>query len=433
MKRAPAEDIVNFLSFSGPARDATAAIARFTPRDWSRVQRWMQDAGLVFFFLKRLMDTNMTQLVPAPVLSRLQCNFASNKMRTADLSRRFDSINRSFDHAGVRYAVLKGFSLVPEFCPSAALRHQADLDYLIDLNALPVAQRALIHAGYAPQQSVSAKEFIFVSPGAKASRDDSQYSAQAGHAVELHTDVWDNEMHRVPRIPQLLGADQATRRHWNDCAFPALSDADAFLLQVLHACHHLFTQWIRMSSLFEIGYFLNRRVSDTALWSVVQERVQDNPIIREFIVIVAELVARLFAPQIPPLIQDWAEKVRPATRVWLETYARSWAFCELPVHEFSLFPRSKFVLFLQQQFSERSSGDRGKPDHSSHGELSLGTKSLWLPRTDWWKRKRLLRRGIYYALAQTRYVCEIPRWRRLTRTSLPAPAGNCLAVSKKAS
>jgi hypothetical protein len=436
VKSLPAEDIVKFLSFSEQSGEAANAIEKFRPRDWNRVQQWMQDAGLTFFFLQRLIETNATRIVPPAVMSRLQRNFALNQTRTVDLSRRFQSINKRFDNLGVLYVVMKGFSLIPEFCPTAALRHQSDLDYLIDPQSLTDARRVLIDSGYEPQQSVSAKEFIFVSPGTRASRNELQYSPQAGHAVELHTDVWDHEMHGFPPIPQFFRVDHARRRHWNDLAFFALSDEEAFLLQVLHACRHLFTQWIRVSCLFEIGYFLRRRASDANLWSAVERRVQNNALVREFVVIVSELVSQLFASPLPPLIQDWAAGIRPSSRLWIENYGRSWAFCELPVHELSLFPRSKLVLFLQQQYKAEPVADapnRHNAANHSHVSKSEGRKPSWLPRAGWLKRKRLLRRGVYYALAQVRYLCEIPRWRWINRSAASTPKDIYLAASKKAS
>jgi len=433
VKRAPAEDIVAFMSFSDQSDEAVSAIQKFTPRDWNRVVQWMDDAGLSLYFQKRLIEASATQIVPMSVSSHLQRSIALNQARVDDMLGRFRSINQQFDNARVRYAVVKGFSLIPEFCPEAVLRHQADIDYLIDQQSVPAARRVLVDAGYVTQASVSAKESIFVSPGATPSRGDSQYSATAGHAVELHTDVWDSDMHGIQCIPKFLGVSQARPHYSNGLAFPALPDVDAFLLQVLHACRHLFTQWIRMSCLFEIGYFLNRRAGDTALWCAVEQRLQGNALLREFVVIVSELVVQLFAPPLPPLIQDWAEEICPASRVWIDHYARRWAFCELPVHQLSLSPRSKLVLFLQEQYrSESSRRNRAqKPDLSS-AALPVKKKPVLLV-SDWRKRKHLLRRGVYYALAQARYLCEIPRWRYLNRRTASRRASQPLQASKRAS
>ena len=142
----PAEAIVQFLSFAGDPRNHVEVVARLTPRAWQRVLRRLDDVGLSFYFLQRLEDCNATGAIPASALSRLQQNFASNQCRVEDMARRFDLINKKFNDAGIHYAVMKGFSLVPQFCPDASLRHQGDFDYLIDDKSVEAAHRVLVEA-----------------------------------------------------------------------------------------------------------------------------------------------------------------------------------------------------------------------------------------------------------------------------------------------
>jgi hypothetical protein len=80
--------------------------------------------------------------------------------------------------------------------------------------------------------------------------------------------------------------ERATTHEWNGFVFASLSDEDAFLLQVVHACQHLFGQWIRMSCFLEIGYFLKRCVHDTALWNGIERRIGDSLMVRQFVVVV---------------------------------------------------------------------------------------------------------------------------------------------------
>lgn len=424
MKRTPAEEIVGFLSFSG-APYSTSAIEKFSGREWDRILRWMDDGGLAFYFLQKLKDANALQILPAAVRGRLEGNFAANQLRMDDMSRRFDAINQRFNAAGVRYTVIKGFSLVPEFCRYASLRHQGDFDYLVNEQDLAAARRMLLEAGYKTKESRSTKESIFISSGKEPSRSAEQYSAHAPHAVELHTDIWDSALHGVAPLPRLLAVEQSATKHWNGISFPAQSDEDAFLLQVLHACRHMFTQWIRMSCWFEIGYFLNRRASDESLWSSVERRVGDSEVLREFVVIVSELAALVFAAPLPRLVRAWGARIRSGPQIWIENYGRKWAFCELPVYQFSLLPKTKLVLFLQQQYrSPRpfATGGEQRPPASRISRMASSIRrnpSLVLDRS-WWKRQRLIRRGAFYALAELRYVCEIPRWRWRNRTARSA-------------
>lgn len=440
VKQTPAEAIVGFLSFSGASNNSVSAIERFGIRRWERILQWLDDTGLSFYFLHKLKHTSQTAIVPSSVLCRLERNFASNQRRADSMALRFNEINTRFDHAGVRYEVVKGFSLVPEFCPYASLRYQADFDYLVADESLSAARRALIDAGYNSRSSRSGKESVFVTPGAKASRGSAQYSSHSPHAVELHTDVWDNDMHEVWPLPQLFSVDQAKMRHWNDFSFHAQTDEDAFLLQVLHACRHLFTQWIRVSHLFEIAYFLNRRSSDNQLWDKISERIGQSRIVREFVIIIAEIASRLFAVPLPPLLQAWEPSIPRKPLIWIEHYAMDWALGELPAYgRLSFFPRSKLVLFLQREYRAIPAkvGSKRQPSSASsrlsRTISSIGLKPSLLLSREWWRNNLMVRRTIFYALAQARYLFEIPRWRWLTRTSALPASGKYLLPSKNSS
>lgn len=427
MNQSPAETIVQFLGFSlEHCNKGLAGIEQFSPRQWARVPQWLDDAGLGFYFLQRLNDVHAIDRIPDSVLGHLQQNFAANQLRVEDMSRRFDFINKKFNDAGIRYAALKGFSLVPEFCPCSPLRYQGDLDYLVDDKSLPAACRVLVEAGYIAKESLSSVEKIFVIPGGKPSRGAEQYSPHAPHAVELHTNIWDGDMYHLPQIPNLFFLERAVNKCWNGLTFPALRDEDAFVLQILHTCHHLFTLWLRMSGLLEMGYFLNRRADDQEFWNRTAQGIGEIPILREFVVIVTELVSRLFSAPLPALVHGWAAKIRPGSRVWIEHYARRCAFSELPFYQFSLFPTVKFALFLHQQFREEASVGKSvvrkrllPSARISRMASSLKKDPSLALRPRWWGHHMFVRRSLFHILAGLRYLLEIPRWRWLNRNRVP--------------
>ena len=425
MRRTPADKIVEFLSFSTDLEDCIGELEKFNPREWRRILAWLDDAGLAFYFLEKVKHTNAAKIAPTWVMSHLERSFAANQQRVEDMSDRFDSLNQKFNDAGVRYAVLKGFSLVPQFCRDAALRHQGDFDYLVDEPSLSAAQRIVLEAEYSPKSSRSSQESIFVISGmGEPTRSAKQYNARAPHAVELHLDIWDSDQHKLPSMQQQFFVERAETNYWNGFAFPALGDEDAFLLQILHACQHLFTYWIRMSCLFEIGYFLNRRASDISLWQRVEERVGDNLMLREFVVVITELVEKLFAPPIPSLVRAWGSSIRPGPRVWIDNYARHLAFCDLPGYDFRFFPKAKLVLFLLKEYRDACArhylvGDRMLPSSRlSRMVSSVKNKPSLLLDTAWWRRQHLLQRSLFHALAALRYFYEIPRWKWLNRARM---------------
>lgn len=417
MKIRPAEEIVGFLSFSPSPDDSIPGFRRWSERQWARTLRWLDDAGLAFYFLQRVKDRSATEFLPERVLEQLESNFSLNQQRTSDLWQRFQMINARFLAAEIPFVVLKGFSLVPQFCPSAALRHQGDLDYLIDESSLPAAGQILEELGYTHKRSHSSQEEIFLSPGATApSRSGRQYSPNAPHAVELHLDVWDAALFGLPELPELFSTRNARRIESQGGFFPALSNEDAILLQVVHACFHIFTHWIRMSCLLEISWFLAHRAEDRDLWDRLEQRVADCSALRDFVVIVLEMSANLFRCPIPTLIRRWSESLRPETRLWIDSYSREWAFADIPVYEMSLLPKSKLVLFLQKQFRHSGRGEQngaalGRQDSRISRMFSAAKQNpTLLVSRDWWNSQLLLRRSIYHGLAELRYLCEFPRW-----------------------
>jgi hypothetical protein len=434
VKPTPPNHIVGFLRFPPDCCEHLDPIFRFSSRKWRRVLQWLDDTGLAFYFLQKLKDTDATRGVPAPVLASLERNFAANQQRMEALANRFSLVNRKLSNAGMHYAVVKGFSLVPEFCPSASLRYQADLDYLLGESSWASAPGVLLEMGYRLRNPHSEKELIFLTPDGGPSRSADQYSPEAPHAVELHLDMWDKDLHRVPTMEKLLSVSRAKAQEWNGIVFPGFSDEDAFLLQVLHTCRHLFTYWIRTSCLYEIAYFLNRRSSDVEFWHRIEQQVGGNLELRELVVVTAELVSQLFSVPLPQLICTWGRQVRTATRVWIERYARDCALGDLPAYHLSFFPKAKFALFLHQEFD-----NGGEPETLVHARIvttsrlkliaaSLRKEPSLMWNMRWWKQHLLLRRTIFHAMAGARYLCEIPRWRWRNRKAARSAIGEMAAT-----
>ena len=426
----PAEQIVEFLSVASAA-DPIPCFRQWNQRDWTRTLRWLDDSGLAFYFLRRAKERNITGSMPPWVCTQLETNFVFNHQRTEEMWRRFSVINERFSAACIPFIVLKGFSLPPDYCASCALRYQGDLDYLIDKRSLPQAQEVLIGLGYSRKDSRSRQEVIFLSPNAVAPQLDwRQYSPHAPHAVELHFDMWDASLYGLCRLPKLFSVGRASMRSLNDSVFPALNDEDGFLLQVLHACHHLFTHWIRISSFVEIAYFLERRADDHALWYGIERKVESDVTLREFVVIVVEMARRLFACPVPDLVLSWNRGVRAETRLWLDQYSRQWAFSDVPVHRLGIFPGSKLVLFLQRQYRTQQGCNPEKRETTKRSwrPFRMVSSVMANPRLlfdrRWWRKQALIRRTAFHILAGLRYACEIPRWRwRLRKMRATARPG----------
>lgn len=372
--------------------------------------------------VRKLKDTKATDILPTSALSRLEENLNSNRRRVEYMARQFDFLDQKLNDVAVRYACVKGFSLVPQFCPDASLRHQSDFDYLVDKQSLPGAQRVLQDAGYS-LKARKANEFVFFMPAAgMPSPDDAQYEPHAPHAVELRLAFWDHDCHGVPLNEPKFSVDNIRTHRCKELVFPVLPDEDAFLLQVIHAFNHILTGWVRMSWLYEIGYFLNQTSTDALLWERVDCRLGDDPVLSEIVSVVTNLAAKFFgaAPPAPP--RSWADELRPAVRIWIQNYARPWVFAKNRVDQCSLFSAAKLVLFLHQQYltaaSARSRQMRIRLlpwEQLSRRAHSVATKSSTNSGGRRRQMERMLIRFLFHVTAGLRYLWEIPHWRRQNR------------------
>jgi hypothetical protein len=426
LNRALAQAVVGTLRFSADSSHHLSELRTFSQRDWDGTFTWLDHTGVTLYFLQRLKDLKATDAIPAPVLLRFEQNLEANQSRVASMLRAFCALNRKFDDAGVKYAVVKGFSLVPQFCPDAGLRHQADLDYLIDERSLSAAQQMLAERGYFEEVGLC-KQFMFYAPsGQSLTFESGQYHQQAPYAIELHLDMWDSDLSGIPLPWIQFSAEKAQLRNWHGFSFPALPDEDVFLLQVLHAFQHVLDGWIRMSWFYEIGYFLNQRAADTEFWQRVGHRVEQAPLMREFVVAVAEIVAKFFGAPIPRTVQAWSHELRPAARIWIRNYAPQWAYGNNEVKPLSLFSTSKLPLLLHRQYivpdpnvRRQVTRHRLLPSNRLNQIAgSLKKKPSVILEGRWRRRQELFCRVMFHVTSDLRYFWEIPRWRRLNKKAV---------------
>jgi hypothetical protein len=418
LNRALAEAVVGCLRVSGATTDNLDRVARFRQRDWDRTLKWLEYSGLTFYFLQSLQDHLATGILPAAILSRFEGAFTHNQQRNTHMAAEFDRVNQILTESGAQYAVIKGFSLVPQFCPDASLRRQSDFDYLVSRQSLGVAQRALEQHGYSLSE-FSNHELILVKPSAA--------SPQAGHdrhlprwyVVELHTEVWEDDLYQIP-IAEPSYLENRNSGHWNGLVFPTLPEEDAFLVQMLHAFKHILGCWVKMSWLLEIAYFLTRRAPDAAFWQKIEQRCALEPLLSEITVVVTKLAAQLFSCPIPSAIGAWAEGLRPEKRVWIEKYGRHWAFGEYPVYDPAWFSPAKLALFLHQLYVAdpkiRKSLTQRRLFPRKRYLRSMNPNGQLLPTT-WKRRDWLARQFIFHVGSGLRYLWEIPRWRRLNKVA----------------
>ncbi|MBZ5612898.1 MAG: nucleotidyltransferase family protein [Acidobacteriia bacterium] len=423
MKPKLAQAIVDSLSFSNEEL-GRIDFEQFSQRDWQRTLPWLHDNGLALYFLQKLKNANASSAIPPPTLACLEESLAANRQRAARLATQFERLNRSFDQAGVLYAAVKGLTLVPEFCPEPYLRHQSDFDYLVDDESLPRACRALEHAGYALSMH-SAAGYVFRLPSdGFVPTVYNPYTADAPHTVELHLSLWGSNAYDIFLAEPGFCAERTVTHQRGRSTFRGLREEDLFLFLVAHVFYHISSYWLRLSWLYEMAYFLNRRATDTLLWARVEQCMGDDPVLHEIVALVTTLATHFFEAPVPPTMEAWP--LRPPIRLWIQRYSRVWAFGNNQSANFSVLPTAKLTLFLLQQYV---------PDAKQflRSRLVPSTRLASIAHTlrsnpermldkQFRRRERIVKRAIFHLAANLRYICERPRWGRLNRLAARSSA-----------
>lgn len=401
----------------------------FDPSDWSRALEWLDVSGLALYFRHKVIKTDGLQVLPLYVQARLDHSYEQNCLRVESIRKESSALHRLFDDAGVQFALLKGLAMVPDYCPDATLRTQYDHDYLIRPDALARAEAALQAAGYRPKVSREGYHIAYMPP---ASEEHSApgplglYSARLQRSVELHIRLWENAEERID-IP--LGDDFMNRlrdRLGLGLAYPALSDEDGLIFQVLHAFRHVLRNWCRLSVFLEISHFLNQRAADSVFWRQYQDRIANLRWVPEVSTLVFNLTRVLFGSSVPAEFNPRVDpKFSAIAGAWIDLYGMPGALANFRENKNSLFLHREFVTdrSIWAEIRRRRLFPFRRPHQLPEVLFYHGPSGL---------RRRLaqhlhgLRRLKFHALSAVRYACEYPRWQfhRMLRASAGSEAGS---------
>src|SRR5262249_8040836 len=92
------------------------------------------------------------------------------------------------------------------------------------------------------------------------------FDPEIPRAVELHFQLWDSEFDKI----SICALDDIWRNSevatFEAISLPVLSRQHNLLYCILHSFRHLLRNDLRLSHLYEIGYFLQRRRENASFW-----------------------------------------------------------------------------------------------------------------------------------------------------------------------
>jgi hypothetical protein len=417
MNRALIRCVVESLRVSGRFEESIARLRQFSERDWQRVLPWLDESGLALYVLRQLSDTNSLAALPAKTRTQLQRNLATNQRRLAVMKEEFDSLNRGFTAAGVDYLVLKGFALMPEFCPDAALRSQYDYDFLVHRESASAARRVLEARGYSLKikspDFAKEDELHFTAQAlAIPSPNQNFYSPNIPRAVELHLGLWE-PMRDMIRLETPKDALRRKRfASWEGLRFPVLAQDDFLVFQALHAFQHILNYWCRPSCFLEVAHFLAKREGDTEFWERFRLRVEGHrylPQIAGFVFSMAEI---LFHAPFSPEVAAWTTRtLPPPLAFWVRRHGQEWALARFPGNKLSLLVHRAFI--EDPEAWKEIEIDRLLPLHRVPTVVESGGPGQaphW--RAKWDQSQYVVSRLMFHLGGLLTYLRELPAWKK---------------------
>jgi Uncharacterised nucleotidyltransferase len=321
------------LMFCDPLPEQCMRMLDLKRKEWTRLLHWLDISGLALYFLNRVVELELCDLLPPAVFTRLHLNLIDNTQRTRSMIAESIAIQTEFQKAGIIYANLKGLSLYPNSVPKPELRLQFDLDFLVAAEHIPEARQILELRGYRLNaMSGRSWDFKFNEQPWLDLKD--IYKDFHSYAVDLHGEI------SVPGRTSPL--DRLEWHELNGLKMPTLSSVDLFLGQGLHAFKHILTGYSRAAHLIEFRRHVLTRRDDTLFWNEVQEAAKHHPRAALELGVVTLLITCAMGDFAPAELTAWTVDILPhPLRLWVEMYGHRVAL--------GAYPGNKLHLLLQRE------------------------------------------------------------------------------------
>jgi Uncharacterised nucleotidyltransferase len=321
------------LTFCDPLPEQCLRMLTLSSKEWGRLLRWMDLSGVALYFLNRLVELDLCDLLPPAVFTRLHLNLIDNSERTRGMISESIGIQEEFQRSGLSYAILKGLSLWPGSVPEPELRLQFDLDFLVAEIDMPEARRILERRGYR-LNLISGRSWEFKFNELPWLKLKDIYKDFQSYAVDLHGE---------PGVPGR--SSPLERLEWRELygmSMPVLSPVDLLLGQGLHAFKHIWGGYSRAAHLIEFRRNVLNRRDDGAFWRELQLAAKHHPRASLELGVVTLLITRVMGDFAPQAFTIWTVDSLPRpVRLWTEMYGHRVAL--------GSYPGNKLHLLLQKE------------------------------------------------------------------------------------
>ena len=322
--------------------DVTGAerLPTFKERDWKSIKRWLDASGLGIYFLHRVKALRLENCIPEAFLETLEQNARDHRLQTEEMFAEFADLVSLFQANELRFAVQKGFSLVPDYCPDPSMRLQLDLDFLVSADHCASCEELLMTRGY--RVIHRHVDELCMQRGKNGIPLPSElYKRKGQWRVELHAFPFD---HASDEVAQATALSSTELSRFRGVVYPVLPAPKVFLAQSCHLFRHARNGWLRDSWLLELHHFVEHQRHNALLWHAVEQDCAGNPQAGLAVAFAARMTSEIFGEFRSPLAGALLDELLPAgVKRWISRYAWDVALAK--------FPGNKLHVLLEGELS----------------------------------------------------------------------------------
>ncbi|HEV2352013.1 MAG TPA: nucleotidyltransferase family protein [Terriglobia bacterium] len=398
------------------------SLRELRPPEWKLTLGWLRRSGLALYWWSRIKAGNNDGFIPRNIREDLDADLRENRARLSAMAGEFRLLILLLRGAEIPYAVLKGFALIPEYCPDPVFRNQYDFDFLVRPDSLGRLNEVLLDSGFIKKpKRIGDNQVVYFESTRQPQVPhnlDKVFSPDLYRPIEIHTCLWQASVEKIhfELPPDPLGG--VVLKTWNDLSFFSLAPEEALVFQVIHLFRHILNNYCRLSHFFELTVFLHQHAEQKSFWTGFERVVQADPRLMEAAGVVFSLAANLFNLEVPG-------HAKPFTTDHLTSASAFW------VHEYGLqsalqnFTNSKSSLYLHRLFVEKECDwkkirRRRLFPIQKPGVVARASSRATMPNLGAHSRQlmHILRRSWFHGVAALKYVWGLPEWRRASRTGV---------------
>ena len=395
-------------------------LSRIRKGQWEGTLSWLVRSGLALYWWSRIKSNGAESSVPENTRKLLEEDLRENRDRLTAMGEEFRALIKLIEDARMPYVVLKGFSLIPEYCPDAALRNQYDFDFLVDEGSIPTLDMALRQNGFIQKCRRSNSDpwayFHSLRKPVIPTNLDRVFSPGLHRAVEIHTCLWEPNADKIRLTLPERSLDRAVLKTWNGIPFFSLAPEEVLVLQVLHIFRHILNNQCRLSHLFELAMFLNQRADGDPIWPAFQNVVLEDERLMEMAGIVFALASGLFKVSVPKRARAFSfDRLSAASEFWVQRYGMHSALSNFTSSKSSLYLHSLFVDSESDWLEIRRR--RLFPVRRPATVARASSRDLTSRLTAWARQfAHMARRSWFHGAAVVKYVRGLPEWQQHSKS-----------------